>query len=313
MRGILFILKGNHPELATAETKAAMHGWGFWKDKREPVDSLLFFNNKRKVPKNLGLTHRVIKVCWTCSPEKTVETLKKVRWKFKGTYRVSLTKLTHHPLMEREVADIIWHTINRPKVSLDNPDNIIDVLISKNRTYVGIRKWEDDEKWVSRRADNWPMMHPSAMHPTVARAMMNLACATRVHDPFCGAGGFLLEGAHAGITVSGADIDPHMILRARKNTRYYRVKPELRIVDAIEWLPRVKAMVTDLPYGKNTKNADISALLESFLINAHSKTNRIVLGIHTKLPKQDLWNVRFHSSTYVHKNMTRHFYVLEAK
>lgn len=313
MRGVLCLLKGTYPELACMEANAAMIGWRFWEEMVLPVDSTLFFANKRKIPTVLGLTHRIVKIIATCPSQDLESALSRIDWNIDGTYRVRLTKCVSASLRERDVARFVWTSLHDPRVDLENPDTTIEVVVTSERAYVGIRAWEDEDRWESRRADSWVAPHPTATHPTIARALVNLSCATRIHDPFCGAGGFLIEGSLAGYEMSGADSDPEMIVRARKNTRAMNLAPALTVADATarESLSKVQAIVTDMPYGKNTKTTNLSPLLEALLLVAKGKTQRIVLGCASPMKETFGWNIRANASCYVHKGMTRYYYILE--
>ena len=307
---ILILLKQNALQLAAAEAKAAMHGWEFWKDTRELVDGIIAFPNKRKVPQHLGMARRVIKVKQTCPVQELEETIKSMRWTWiTHPYKVALTKKSGPS--EKEVADLIWNAQNNPRVDMTRPKTIVDVVLAGDTAYIGARSWEEHEKFQERTADKLPAPHPSAMAPEMARALVHLGCTNRVHDPFCGAGGFLIEGGLAGLHMSGSDINPDMIARARKNCRGFGLRPQLSVRDATQWVPRVPALVTDLPYGKNTQHVNLVPLLEAFLERARQSTKRVIIGLPMRMPTIRGWKVRWHTTSYVHRGMTRHFHVLE--
>ncbi len=335
--GILFELNGKEVSLATAEAKAFSYGWNWWVHKEEPDGQLLFLSRERvrmhKFSKaKLGLTHRIIKVLATCAPkEKDIQkAIESIPWKLhikKRTYRVSLSgKLSENSsgkpleksfgaiektsLSEREVAKIVWQLAGK-NIDLSNPQVIVDVVIGKKQAYIGLRMWTQDEAFQNRRAHLLPAMHPSMMHPTIARAITNISCAKKIHDPFCGAGGLLLEANLAGVHASGADIDQEMLKRARQNCAAFGLRPSLRISDAIMWQPRVQAIVTDMPYGKNTRPVALQHLFEAFLIRAGQSTSRAIIGLPCTLHVPKGWMLRAHLSSYVHNSMTKHFFVLE--
>ena len=61
-----------------------------------------------------------------------------------------------------------------------------------------------------RRMHFNPAPHPSSLHPRLARAFVNLTGISKgeLYDPFCGAGGILIEAALCGFIAVGSDIDP---------------------------------------------------------------------------------------------------------
>lgn len=327
--GILFDLNGKELDLAVAEAKAFAYGWKWWSHKEEADGQLLFLSRGRvRVHKfskaKLGLTHRIIKVLATCSPkEKDIEkAILSIPWKLhikKKTYRVSLSgKLSEKVsgvakdsgMSERDVAKMLWPLAGQ-NVNLSKPQVIIDVIIGQKKVYIGLRVWTQEESFQGRRAHLLPASHPSMMHPTISRALTQMSCAKKIHDPFCGAGGLLVEASLAGVHVSGADIDADMLKRARKNCSAYGLRPTLRLSDAILWQPRVQAIVTDMPYGKNTRPVALQHLFDAFLIRAGQSTSRAVIGLPCTLNIPKGWVLRAHLSSYVHKSMTKHFLVLE--
>ena len=82
--------------------------------------------------------------------------------------------------------------------------------------------------------------------------------------------------------------------------------------DATEHIPRVTAIITDLPYGVSTSPVDLQELTKKFLKRASASTKRVIMGVPRAVQTPG-WNVRLYTTMYVHKVMTRHFYVLERK
>jgi tRNA (guanine10-N2)-dimethyltransferase len=305
---MLFILNQRYGDVAVAEAKAAAYGWQWWTHKEQPIDSTLLLKTRKK-PVHLALTRRAIKVVAQCAPGNLKTTLSALRWKL-PSYKVILTKQVESKEQERTLAQVIWDSMKNPCVNLEHPHTIIDIVITSKTAYIGTRIWENTEMFEDRRAHLRPEMHPSSMHPALARALVNIVCAKSMHDPFCGSGGVLIEAGLAHKKISGADIDPDMVTRARKNCAAYKLHPDLRVTDAIMWQPRVQALIADLPYGRNTTPQALAPLLEAFLHRAKQSTTRAIIGVPHEMPMP--WKVRAHFSIYVHKSMTKHFYVVEA-
>jgi len=309
---MLFVLKKHWQDLAIAECKAtALNKW--WKDKTAAIDGTLLLASRKKV-KKLALTRFVVKVLAQCNAKHIQETLAAIpltalQGKSYRVVRTIASSTTELP-SERELASIVWSRLQNPNVNLKNPQVTLDIVVVKDKAYIGIRTWESLEKFEDRRAHLRPELHPSSLHPTLARALVNITCAKSIHDPCCGSGGILIEAGLAGIRTSGADIDPGMVLRARRNCQSYGLHPDVRIADATQWLPRCGAIITDLPYGKSTRPQDLAPLCEAILLRASTATRKAIIGAPHELHFSG-WIVRAKFSIYVHKSMTRHFWVLE--
>jgi tRNA (guanine10-N2)-dimethyltransferase len=317
---LLFLINQKEEELAVAEAKAIAYGWEWWTHKERPIDGVLLLPRQRVRDVSLkrsppGLSHSVVKLLATCPVGNLRSTLTALPWKRivgDSSYRVRLVNKTEKtiPYTERELANAIASSY-KGSIDLEHPDITIDIVVTKDAAHIGLRLWEQKEDFQARRAHLLPAMHPSMMHPAIARALVNISCARRIHDPFCGAGGLLIEAGLAGRQASGADIEQSMLVRARQNTHGFKLRPNLRIADATVWLPRAQAIITDMPYGKNTKPVALSHLFEAFLSRAKPSTRRIIVGLPTAIPVPKGWVLRAHITSYVHKSMTKHFYVLE--
>lgn len=316
---LLFLLNQKELELAVCEAKAVAYGWGWWRHHERPTGGVLLLPSERARKTRFrdappGLSHRAVNVIASCPRGNLRTTMTALPWRRILKNKTYLVRLTDDakasPLSERECANIVIAAYPG-HADLDAPNTIIDIVVVGDTAHIGIRLWEQSERFESRRAHLLPQMHPSMMHPAIARAIVNISCARKVHDPFCGAGGLLLEAGLAGRHASGADIEGSMLAKARQNCSKFGLRPTLRIADATMWLPRTQAIVTDMPYGKNTKPVALSVLFEAFLHRAAQSTRRVVVGLPTPLPIPPGWTLRAHMTSYVHKSMTKHFYVLE--
>jgi len=102
---------------------------------------------------------------------------------------------------------------------------------------------------------------PGALRPTVAAALIQVACPDgthhRVWDPFCGSGTILCEAFLAGHQVYGTDIDNEAVSAARDNlgTLDRSLWGRVELADSTEtktWKRHTQADViaTNLPWGK---------------------------------------------------------------
>lgn len=280
----------------------------------EPADDdVVFFAGKRKIPAIAGMVRGATRVIATTESVRLREAILGVRWDsvLAGrTYKVRLFRSGDSSIRERQVADMIWRLQRSPRVDMDHPECVVEIIVTRERAYLGLRAWTDEGCWQGRRAHHLEAPHPSGMHPRAARALVNLSCADRIHDPFCGAGGFLIEAGLSGRRASGGDIDAGMLSRARRNARSFKLSPDLRLADATAWLPRTQAIVTDLPYGKNTKRVELQPLLDAFLYRAGKSTSRMIVGLPFRLGNAPGWRIVWHAEEYVHGSLTRYFHVL---
>lgn len=131
----------------------------------------------------------------------------------------------------------------------------------------------DRKEFEKRRTAKRPFIKPVSLHPTLARALVNLSrvmWGQRLLDPFCGTGGILLEAALVGAEVTGSDIDAKMVAGSRSTMNHFEQSARMIVTDVGE-LPRlvgkVDAIATDPPYGRSssTKKEPIDSLyLRSF-------------------------------------------------
>ena len=89
---------------------------------------------------------------------------------------------------------------------------------------------------------------PGSLHPPLARALALLAGAAFV-DPFCGAGTIPIEGALAGLTSRGSDVDATAIEAARLNAAAAHVEVPFSVADAVS-VAETDRVVTNPPWGR---------------------------------------------------------------
>jgi len=177
--------------------------------------------------------------------------------------------------------------------------------------------WENKEDFNSRKAHKMPGQHPTAMDPRLARALVNISGAKKeILDPFCGAAGILIEAAILKLEPIGIDIDKRMLERAKLNLNHLKLQAELHNMDALEWKHTAEAVITDVPYGKNsTITASINSLIEEFLTKYSSITNKIILAypkgaINEQLFNKTGWKDTNNYSIYIHKSLTKRISIL---
>ncbi len=145
------------------------------------------------------------------------------------------------------------------RISFKKPDFVIRAYHDKEwficlEIYSG--NSSDFEK---RRAPMRPFFSPISIDPRHARFMVNCS-ETRpgdlIFDPFCGTGGILLEAGLMKRRIMGNDWSLQMSTGASLNLKYFGIR-DYKINNEdflkIEISEPVDAIVTDLPYGKNSR------------------------------------------------------------
>lgn len=241
-------------------------------------------------------------------------------WKKGACFRITSKNLIHEKrdLDVKSFAKALSLSNSLGKVDLTQPD--LDFTVIKGqRMWLGIKFWENEDSFENRRSHLLKAPHPTGMNPRLARAMINIAKAKHeVLDPFCGAGGILIEGLLLDLHVIGIDISKDMIERAELNTSYFG-KAELFERDALTWNKPVECIVTDIPYGKNSKlEGDLKRLTSSFLDKFGALTETIVIccpkSIKLKsLVKASTWKLLFEADLFIHSGLTRNIVLLGKK
>jgi len=144
-----------------------------------------------------------------------------------------------------------------------------------------------------------------------------------VLDPFCGSGGILIEAGLMGAHAIGYDIDKKMMKMAKTNLRHYKIKKfSLEVHDALKLdeilnkqvlNKQVDAIVTDIPYGLNTKPVDIDKLLKQFLKKAYLCTKQMVIAFPSTVKYKKYlgkWKLKKEFEIYIHKSLTKRIIVV---
>jgi len=215
------------------------------------------------------------------------------------------------------------------KVDLDQPQVMIVGALTEDVFMLGIRLSKVDRgSFEKRRPKRRPYFHPSAMEPRLSRAFVNLARSPRggvLLDPFCGTGGFLIEGALIGCRVIGGDIVEEMVRGARMNMKYFGLDPSGIVLHDARKMPftEVDAIATDPPYGRSTTTAKIPLpkLLEDFIGQAAEALKKgrylsmacpLGIPIEDYAQEADLELVEEHRFR-VHRSLTRRILVLRRR
>lgn len=308
----IFVLSKKNLSLSIAEVQAQY-------DRAPNVlkGNCLFVKSRKKCYKRLAFTKEVYDVLFSCSKKVLLKKIKKYDWnkKINGTYCVRSVQ------QEREIAGVIWQLLKNPRVSLETPETLIHFFFIGGIVYCCILGWENDNACLQRKPHTRPGFYPASLDPQLARAMVNLAGVQKgvIVDPFCGTGGILIEAAFLGHRCYGYDHSVWMLKKCVQNIAHYCLRNVvLQQGDARTFFKKCAAIVTDPPFGKNTKKQDIAALYHAFLENAKRSTQRIVMNFpntvnHKQIIRTTGWKMQKEFSWYVHNSLTRMIVVLERK
>jgi len=157
--------------------------------------------------------------------------------------------------LEREIGAALAKAI-RARVDLTQPEGTFHMILSSDQYVLGLRIGTSARKLLSiRRNEFKPFSHHSTLQPEFCRVLVNLARVRSGHlvlDPFCGAGGILMEATSLGAIALGLDFKRAMVLGARSNMIQFGFHAfHLAVGDArMPPLTRANALATDPPYGR---------------------------------------------------------------
>jgi len=293
----LYVLSKDNPDIAHAEASAILGSGN--------LQSNYFFN--LQICDHLAYTNCILKIL---SKGKHLEkTIDNVDWKhtIKGTW--ALRKLSNGI----DIKKIAGKIKTKAKIDLKHPDTDIVVLKINNIYYITKTHWTNPKDYLHRKPHMRPYMHPSSLDPKLAKAMVNMLGIKKgtVVDPFCGSGGILIEAGLMGFSVIGYDIEA--LSGCEKNLRYYKIKKyRLFRRNALTLDKRHKYIVTDMPYGKNTKNID-KTLYKKFIQNLNVK--KAVIGLpetvnYRAIIRNTDYKLKGEFSIYIHKSLKKKIIII---
>jgi tRNA G10 N-methylase Trm11 len=205
------------------------------------------------------------------------------------------------------------------KVRLEGPDT--NVIIVPEKKLVGIRIMPRRRSKFHKVPLNQKINHPSFLEPKFSRIMINLAevCENElILDPFCGTGGILLEAEDMMINSLGLDIQPQMCYASKQNGLKNIICCNSLAMPVKANL--VRAIVTDIPYGKSTyllPNLTPDHLLFEAIKSYGDIVDRIVI-MGRSVDVEKLLSTSFDMRckiyySYVHKSLTRCIMVVYSK
>ena len=287
----LFILSGEHTTLPQAELCAILESEGFSysilrRDKRVllmEVDS----EGARIATLRAGLVNHASVVAFESSSDETaiLDSLQNIdfsKWVHPNDrFGVKVTRIRREPAefdvdeLQSKIGSAIWQNLDgKVEISLTAPDILFLGVVNGNQFFFGPHLASRNRRAFSnRRSPFRPFFVPSAIHPKIARVLVNLSRAKpgcHFMDPFCGTGGLLLEAAEIGCIAVGLDIDISMLTGSQQNLDHFEVPFYGCLADARTSPIRtdgIQAIAADPPYGRSssTKGDAVSSLIQKSL------------------------------------------------
>lgn len=275
---VFFQLYKRYAQLAAAEALAVTQG----RKIALRGDEILIATVPHAQFSRLGLSHAAFEFFFSCKKSQLRSAI--TRFDFQKHYRISFKVTAHHASaeQEREIAQQVANRIKNSRADMKKPRSWFHFFFVGNTVIAGKLLWQNNEDFESRKVHRWPAPHPTGTHPQLARAMVNLTGIERgeLVDPFCGAGGTLIEAGVMGLKPIGYDIAPELLAKATKNLEGFGIKNyKLAKKDARTLSGEIQYLVADLPYGRNTPRKGLGELYAAFLARLKQVlTKRAVLG-----------------------------------
>jgi predicted RNA methylase len=254
------------------------------------------------------------------------------------------------PTVYRKIlAKIIWDSLenmnNHPTI---NKNGAIYSLKKINSMYYLLLSFYKKSTQMIAISNNYPKTRPISIKPGLARACLNMLSfdsmflvssnnhnaindilnnppnqlnhssrSVKIFDPFMGIGTFLIEAGSLGLFPIGLDNDYEMIKATRINLNHFNIKNYvLRLFDSTKISFDMEYVITDLPYGKNTKNISRNLYAKFFdVLSKHLKKRAVIIvrdPFEFNIIPKNLCVIAT-TTQYIHRNMTRRILIIERK
>ncbi len=309
----LLLLSKENIQLAKSEAEALL-------GKGSLVDNVFLVDTKQKTDR-LAYTKFICGVLFEANDINIEGKIKKFSWNkhVKGSFALTfIEKGEKSTTLSRKYGGMVYDLLKNPKVDLENPKTSFVFVKIKNKIYACLLEYENKEDFNARKSQNRPENMPISLNPKLAGACVNLTGSlSSVYDPFCGAGGFLIEAGLMKLKIIGSDVSEKMVKATNNNLKFFKIKNfKVFKQDALEINKKYDYIVSDFPYGKSTKIVG-NDLYSRFILNLRKiLRKRAVLmmscafNADSALKKSRL-KVKAHFSFYIHKSLTKEIYVLE--
>ena len=315
---LLFVLSKQHLDLAVAEVLSIAKTCTY--EQHEHLFLVDCTYSKKFL--RLAYTKKICKVLFFCVPSQFEKKFNDFNFKkvYVKSFSARIFGKEHVPFSERTLGGNIGKMLVTPLVNLKHPTTAFELHTLKNFFVMSTLVHEFTYSFDDRKGHKRPSLHPSTLHPQLARCLVNLTGIEhgKILDPFCGSGGILLEAGLLGFEPIGYDIDPEMIIRARKNLDYFHLKNYmLACKDATTIHQPFSYMATDLPYGVNTKKVSYDTLYNSFLtvVKKYCRKKAVIcfpdFFDYNPLLKKLQLTKQYEFTYYLHKSLSKKIVVID--
>ncbi|MEM4254214.1 MAG: hypothetical protein QXR48_02395 [Candidatus Woesearchaeota archaeon] len=260
---VFFQLYKRYADIATAEALEVSKGKKIFLFGNE----LLVAEAKSVDFSRLGFSRAAFELLFLCNKKQIGNKIAGFDWQkyYKKNFKVTC----HHAdaCIELAIARQVGEKIRNSRAEMIKPTTWFHFFFVDDKVVVGKLLWQNNEDFESRKVHKWPAPHPTGTHPQLARAMINLSGIQTgvLVDPFCGAGGILIEAGLMGFIPIGYDVEQKLLEKAAKNLAGYGIKQfKLQKKNALT-ITNAKYVVADLPYGRNTPPKGLKDLYTGFL------------------------------------------------
>ncbi|MBD3362080.1 hypothetical protein GF358_04815 [Candidatus Woesearchaeota archaeon] len=309
----MFILAKDNVRLANAEIEALT------KKPTELHEYIALSNSNKQISNRLAFTRFTYVFLFKCSEDELINKIRSFDWNKFYKYSFCVRKFGSSDIKENQIADLVWEKLKNPHVDLKNPDSRFDFYFTNKGIFVGLLSSKARTDFESRAPKLRPGMHPSTMKPRLAAAVINLTGIEKgvIYDPMCGTGGVLIEAAVMNLNPVGSDIDELMLIQAKKNLKHYDLNAKIFKQDALTIKKSYKYIVTDFPYGKNTRTLNQKKFYRAFLKKLKKiLKKRAVIVFPDFIKHKSMINtaglkLKGEYSYYLHKTLSRTICIIE--
>ena len=209
------------------------------------------------------------------------------------------------PDLENSMGDMI-SKFSHAKVKLDNPEITIYLIFTNNENFFGFSNHIKEQKRPKK-----VKTLPHELDWRLTRAMINLIGLKEgqtVCDPFCGTGTTLLEAEAMKIHGIGLDFNTKMCQISNDNLKANNYKSKVLNSDFREITKiseQFDGIVTDLPYGQNSKLSENPEKILKKLISILPKKKKVAIMYKKELENGLKFKGLKRYEIYRHKSLTR--------
>ena len=169
----IFLLSKEDLKLAYAEFNAVMK-----KDFQTDENVIIAdcdADEIKKAKKRLAYSNSVFQLLFSCDKKNLEKEMEKYEWQKIYNESFVVRAINCKNLKpEAFYGGFVWRNVKKPKVDLKNAKTKI-FLICNKKVYAGILLGETDKSYLERKASMKPSLHPTAISPKLAKAMVNLS------------------------------------------------------------------------------------------------------------------------------------------